>query len=232
MTRDDALGCESAGSEFPQVLLLGAGGHAAVVLEALLALGLTPFGLADKTLSVGALWEGIPVIGRDEDVWSRDPKNILLVNCLGANPHCTARNNLFFQFKSRGFRFFSFRHPSAVVARNVFLAEGSQVMAGSVLQSGVRVGENVVVNTRVSVDHHCELCKGAFISPGAVLCGGVTVGEGAFLGAGCVLLPGIVVGARAIVGAGAVVLRDVACEDRVVGNPAKSLRKNSFVREC
>ena len=61
-------------------------------------------------------------------------------------------------------------------------------MAGAILQSGVTIGENSVVNTRASIDHHCLIESGVFISPGVVLCGGVSVEEGAFIGAGAVIL--------------------------------------------
>jgi UDP-2-acetamido-3-amino-2,3-dideoxy-glucuronate N-acetyltransferase len=52
------------------------------------------------------------------------------------------------------------------------------------------------------------------------------VGRGATLGSGAVIVGGIHIGERAVVGAGAVVTRDVAAGETVVGNPARALRRS------
>jgi len=52
-----------------------------------------------------------------------------------------------------------------------------------------------------------------------------TVKKGATIGTGAVLLGGIVVGENALIGAGAVVTKDVPDNATVVGNPAKILIK-------
>jgi acetyltransferase-like isoleucine patch superfamily enzyme len=50
---------------------------------------------------------------------------------------------------------------------------------------------------------------------------------GATIGSGAVILGGITVGEKAMVGAGAVVTKDVPNNDVVAGNPAKHLAKVS-----
>ncbi len=213
-------GAKRSGPE-RRILLLGAGGHASVLHVMMLALGLPPHGVIDRKLNAGDLWEGLPVLGDDDLLSTLSSEEYVLVNGLGASPNCAPRNALYTRFRREGFSFLPLAHPSAVLAHNVALGAGCQIMAGSVLQSGVEVRENSVINTRASIDHHCRIGPGAFISPGAVLCGGVTVEEGAFIGAGAILLPGMRVGEQAVVGAGAVVLRDVLRDSKVVGNPAR-----------
>ncbi len=204
-----------------QLLLLGAGGHASVLHDMLLALGYPPKGVIDATLEAGATWESLPVLGDDDLLATFSPEEFALVNGLGASPNCIPRNRLYERFRTQGFFFPPLVHPSAVLAHNVVLHPGCQIMAGAILQSGVIIGENSVINTRASIDHHCSVASGVFISPGAVLCGNVSIGEGAFIGAGAVLLPGISVGEGSIVGAGAVVLKNVAKNSKVTGSPAK-----------
>jgi sugar O-acyltransferase (sialic acid O-acetyltransferase NeuD family) len=204
-----------------RVLILGAGGHASVALDALLAVGILPRGVIDPVKHPGETWEGIPVLGDDNFVLSLPREEILLVNGVGVVPGTTLRNDLFRRFRAKGYSFLSLVHPSAVVSPAANLQEGSQVMAGSVLQRNVTVGENVVVNTRAVLEHDCRVEDGSFIGPGAILCGNTRIKEGAFIGAGAVILPGVVVGERAVVGAGAVVIRDVPSFTKVVGNPAR-----------
>jgi UDP-perosamine 4-acetyltransferase len=213
-------GAKRSGPE-RRILLLGAGGHASVLHDMLLALGLPPHGVIDRKLNAGDLWEGLPVLGDDDLLSTLSSEEYVLVNGLGASPDCAPRNALYARFAGEGFSFLSLAHPSAVLAHNVALGDGCQIMAGAVLQSGVEVRENSVVNTRASIDHHCRIRPGAFISPGAVLCGGVAVGNGVFIGAGAILLPGVQVGDQSVIGAGAVVLRDVPKDTIAVGNPAR-----------
>ncbi len=51
------------------------------------------------------------------------------------------------------------------------------------------------------------------------------VGRGATLGSGAVIVGGVRIGERAVVGAGAVVTRDVPPGETVVGNPARTPRR-------
>jgi acetyltransferase EpsM len=48
-------------------------------------------------------------------------------------------------------------------------------VAGAVINPGVKLGENVIVNTCASVDHECVIEDGAHICPGVHLGGKVSV---------------------------------------------------------
>ena len=209
-----------------QVFLLGGGGHGRVVLDALLSSGLSVAGVLDPNLKVGDQVFGVPVMGGDEFLNQVAPKDVLLVNGLGANPCVLSRKRLFEDMKARGFSFDAVQDPSAVVGAECDLGESSQIMAGAVLQNRVRIGNNAVINTRASIDHDCVVGAHVFVSPGTVLCGVVTVAESAFIGAGAVVLPGIQIGANAIVAAGAVVTKSVSSEWIVAGNPAVKIGMN------
>lgn len=204
-----------------RVILLAGGGHGSVVADALRAAGVQVQGVVDPA-SAGVL--GLPWLGDDAWLDGEAPGGIVLANGAGAAPGYGLRRRLYTERRAQGFRFLSVRHPAAVVGSECVLAEGSQLMAGCVLQCRVRLGENSVVNTRASVDHDCEVGVHAFVGPGATLCGDVQVGDGAFIGAGAVLLPGVRVGAGAVVAAGAVVVRDVAAGAWVRGHPAAPMK--------
>lgn len=206
--------------------LLGGGGHGRVVLDALLASGLTVAGVLDADLKVGDHTFGVPVLGGDEFLDDVPTSDVLLVNGLGANPDTRGRTRLFQTMTGRGFAFQAVQHPSAMIGRECDLGEGAQLMVGAVLQNRVRIGVNTVVNTCVSIDHDCVLGAHTFVSPGAALCGDVMLAESAFIGAGAVLLPGIQIGAHAIVGAGAVVTKAIPEGWIVAGNPAIKIGMN------
>jgi sugar O-acyltransferase (sialic acid O-acetyltransferase NeuD family) len=116
------------------------------------------------------------------------------------------------------------KHPSAYIAQNVVLGEGSVVMAGAILNSRVRIGRHVILNTGACIDHECLVGDYVHVAPNATLCGGVEIGEGAYIGAGSVIIQGKKVGKWSTVGAGSVILEDVPDGAVVVGNPARIIR--------
>lgn len=204
------------------LLVLGAGGHARVLIDALLASGRLIAGIVDCDPQLaGTLLLGVPVLGGDEVVDQFLPCEILLVNGIGSVGLPEARTRIFERFTDRGYRFGTVIHPSAVVAADAEIDEGAQLMAGSVVQSGCRIGSNVIVNTRAAVDHDGTIGDHTHLAPGVTLSGGVRVGSGVHIGTGAILIQGITIGDGCLVAAGAVVVNSLAAGSRVRGVPAR-----------
>lgn len=207
------------------VILLGAGGHAKVLLDILLEQNAEILGIAEKD---GAKRQtdlyGIPIIGSDSDVECYSPDEIELVNGIGSIGSTALRKRIYEKYKTRGYRFQQVIHSSAVISRRAALSEGVQVAAGAVINIGTRIGENSIVNTNVSADHDCVIGAHVHIAPGVTLSGGVTVGDGSHIGTGANVVQGVHIGKGVIVGAGALVLRDVDDGVLVCGVPAKEIR--------
>lgn len=117
-------------------------------------------------------------------------------------------------------------HPSAAVSRFAKLGPGCYVGAHANIGPGAVIGEGCIINTGANVDHDCVVGPWAHIAPHATLCGNVNVGEFVLIGAGATLLPGCYVGDGATVGGGAVVLgkQRISGNRTVVGVPAMSKR--------
>lgn len=204
------------------VLVLGGGGHAKVLIDALLSASTVIAGIIDPNpLLAGARVLGVPVLGGDAIVTKFPAGEVLLVNGLGSVGLPLRRKQLFEQFKLQGYRFATVIHPSAIIASDAELNEGVQVMAGAVIQVGCRIGINAIINTKASVDHDCLIGDHAHVAPGATLSGGVAIGNASHIGTAATVIQGIVIGEGSIVGAGAVVLKDVLAGTTVVGVPAK-----------
>ena len=206
------------------LIVLCAGGHARVVIEALLSRGIRPLAVTDSDATlVGKAVGGIPVTGSDDEILKMSAEAIQLANGLGnrasrADSGLSDRRALFGYFSARGYKFPVIWHASAVIASDARLGDGAQVMAGAVIQPATQIGRNALVNTRAVIEHDCVVGDHAHIAPRAVLCGGVSIGESAHIGAGAVVLVGVRIGAGAVVAAGAVISKDVAAGGFAAGD--------------
>lgn len=136
------------------------------------------------------------------------------------NPHGSIRISTHERLTAEGLRPVTCFHPSAIIEDSAEIGEGTQVLAGAYVGVDAVVGRYCVINTRSSIDHECSIGDGVDVSPGATVCGLVTVESEAWICAGSVILPHLKVGRKAIVGAGAVVTKDVASGTTVIGIPA------------
>lgn len=204
------------------VIILGTGGHACVLAEALRLRKVPVIGcVANKEPK--RLPAHLSFLGDDHVVLTYDPDTVVLVNGIGSVGRPDTRRRIFNRFREKGYHFATVVHPSSVIAEDVELAEGAQVMAGVVIQSGCRLGENVIINTGSLVDYDCRIGAHSHVAPGTVLSGGVNIGEGAHVGTGARVIQSIEIGADTVVGAGAIVIRDIADGATVAGTPARPL---------
>jgi len=163
-------------------------------------------------------------LGDDEIVLMYDPDSVVLVNGVGSIARQTTRRMIFERFRQKGYHFEPVRHPASIVAPDVKLSEGTQVMAGAILQPGCMLGVNTIINTGAVLDHDCHIGDHVHIAPGAVLSGTVRIGNETHVGTGAVVNQGISIGAGSIIGAGSVVVRDVPDRVTIAGVPGRIIR--------
>jgi sugar O-acyltransferase (sialic acid O-acetyltransferase NeuD family) len=205
-----------------KVLVLGAGGHARVIVDTLKLINAQILGITEANPQmIGTTILGVEIIGGDEVVDGYSPSEISLVNGIGSIKRPELRMAVFKRFSNKGYTFRSVIHPSAIIAENVKIGSGVQIMAGCVLQTGVIIGDDVIINTKTSVDHDCVISGHSHIAPGCTLSGEVNVGSGVHVGSGTTIIQKVNVGSGALIGAGSVVLSDVSEGKTVFGVPAK-----------
>jgi len=212
-----------------EAIFWGATGQAKVLYECLDLMETKLIAVVDNDPTLTPPFKGIPLlVGQDgfED-WqqSRQPESTLhFLVAIGGNKG-KAREEIKTYLKSFGLRPLIARHPTAFIASDVQIGEGSQILANSSVCVGTILGSSCIVNTSASVDHECRIHNGVHIGPGAHLAGCIEVGCYAFIGVGATVLPRIHIGEGAIIGGGAVVTKDVPPYTVVTGNPARFLRE-------
>jgi sugar O-acyltransferase (sialic acid O-acetyltransferase NeuD family) len=207
-----------------KVLIIGSGGHARVTADILLVMkGLEPLGFvsrADALKRDGP--QGLPILGDDDIVETIEHDRVVVA--IGENG---LRKRVFDRLVGAGEKPVSAIHPTAIIASDVIVGAGCVICAGAIVNTGSRIGDNVILNTGCTVDHDCIVGNHAHIAPGVNLAGNVLVGEGVFVGIGSSVVQGVVLGEWVTVGAGAAVVSDVAANIVAVGVPARAVIKDN-----
>ena len=119
-------------------------------------------------------------------------------------------------------------HPTAIVpydycrlGRGILLAPLAQ------LSPDVTLDDNSIVLGNAFVGHDSHLRRFAHVATNGVVGGAVDVGRGVHVGSNSVIRENVTIGDFALIGSGSVVLHDVSAGNRVAGNPARVIGKNS-----
>jgi sugar O-acyltransferase (sialic acid O-acetyltransferase NeuD family) len=210
------------------VIVIGAGGHAAVVADALLAAGAAVIGFTETDpAQKGRHVCGLPVLGDDTVLAGYAPDEIFLANGIGGVRTEMVRRDVQQRLAGRGWRFVTVCHPTAVISPYSIIAESAQMLAQCVVQVGAEIGEGCIVNTAAVVEHHARIGAWVHVAPRALICGEVMIGGGSHVGAGATVRQGIRIGASTLIGAGAVVVSDFAGCGVLAGVPARRVELKS-----
>jgi UDP-perosamine 4-acetyltransferase len=204
-----------------RIVVVGAGNHAKVVLEALWAMSaFEVVGLTDPDTSARHVL-GAPVLGGDELLPELFAQGVThAVVAVGSN---LRREQIGQNLLSRGFTLPVIVHPAAHISPSAHIGRGTIVMAKAAVGPLATVGELAIINTGAIVEHDNWIGRAAHIGPGAALAGGVRVGCRALVGIGSAVRPQISIGDDSIVGAGSAVVADVPQGATVAGVPARKI---------
>lgn len=200
------------------VVLIGAGGQAKVVVDALIRSG-------RHRAEIIVLDQSEQLIGKTILGITVERYSPLLVAgrafhvCIGNN-HVRKR---FYDELNDGLPL-TVIHPNASLAEQSCIGAGSFVAAQAVVGPDASIGPGCIVNHGAIIDHDVVVNAYCHLAPGTTLGGAVNVGALVLVGAGANVLPGISIGANTKVGAGSVVIKDLAANTTYAGVPARKLR--------
>lgn len=180
-------------------------------------------GFLNDRLEMGEMIGGFPVLGKVDAAPRLNADDCYFVYTLAVVKIARERFQRLRELGIPPEKFATFKHPTAVVGRNVRLGHGVVLMPGVVISPDVTIGDHSQLYANAFVGHDTRMGDCCFIANNASVGGLVTVEEGAHIGSNSSIRERVVLGEWSIVGLGAVVLKDVLAYETVVGNPARSI---------
>ncbi|MDZ4726915.1 MAG: acetyltransferase [Leptospira sp.] len=213
-----------------EIFLIGSGGHAKVVLDAMIAANCKPHGIIDNDPDkLESLLLGVTVIGDDNIFFNRfSPNDAKVVVGIGSVRSTKIRNQVYQLYNQRGYKFLNVIHPYAKISQYCQLQNSIQILANVTVNAGSVIGNNSILNTGSTIDHDCVIGNSVHIAPGVTLSGNVRIGDDTHIGTGAIVIQNISIGKNCLIGAGSVVLNNVPDNSVVVGCPARVIKKNEI----
>ena len=166
-------------------------------------------GFVTPDLEAGTEFCGATVLGDDAIIFDHSTDEIVLANGVGTLPGQHLRWNLATTMREKGYHFITIVHQDAVVATDVVLEEGAQMMAGVLIQPASTVGRDTIINTGTIIDHDCIIANNCHLAPGVICSGGVSIEKNVHIGTGAKVIQGINIGKGSVIAAGSTVYKDV-----------------------
>lgn len=199
------------------IVIIGASGHGKVVADIAKNMGYEKIiFLDDRKTGVVGKYEiaGTSALADDFDA-----------DFFVAIGNASVRKRIMLELQKKGKNLPVLIHPSAVIAEDAKIGEGTVVAAGAVVNPGVVIGKGSIINTCASVDHDCFIGDYNHISVGVHIAGTVTIGDNVWVGAGATVSNNVSICTDALVGAGAVVVKDIVKAGTYIGVPARLMEK-------
>jgi sugar O-acyltransferase, sialic acid O-acetyltransferase NeuD family len=207
----------------PEIVVIGGGGHAKVLVGVLKKSGYHVLGYTD-TGDRGAIL-GVPYLGDDGslgELLSMHDDCLAIVG-VGKTDASAERIGLQKRISALGFGIAVVISPGATVNEEVNLGPGSVVFDGVVVNSGTVAGDACILNTGCILEHDCRLGENVHVAPGAVLSGGVSVGANTMVGTGALIIQNVSIAAGSMIGAGSTDVKDIVSPGTYVGSPARRI---------
>lgn len=199
-----------------EVIIIGAGGHGKVIADIINKSGDKVIGFLDDGCTEKKVLD-YPVLGKTEDCLKYKDKEFFIA--IGNN---AVRKKISEKYSI--LKYYTAIHPSAVIAMDVEIGEGSCVMAGVVINTSSKIGKHCIINSGSVVEHDNRLADFVHLSPGAILCGTVSVGECTHIGGGVTVKNNTNIVGDTVLGVGAAVVKDIDIPGVYGGVPARIIK--------
>ncbi len=130
---------------------------------------------------------GLPVLAFEEIVEKMPPEKADIFVALGYAKVNRIRQEKYEKAKALGYKLPSYISPRASILPEVQIGDNCFIMENNVIQSFVKIGNNVTLWSGNHIGHHSSIADHCFVTSHVVVSGRASIGEGCFLGVNATL---------------------------------------------
>lgn len=178
-------------------------------------------GFFDDSLDKQTIVNGVPVLGRIEDINSYNEKLSIAVGI--GSPK--VKKAIIDKITNPNINYPNVISPSALISNDdVTLGQGNIICAGTNVSCNIDIRNFVSIHLMCTVGHDTMINDYASFMPSVNISGEVVIHEGVYVGTGAKIINQLEIGAYTTVGAGAVVSKSLPEKCTAVGVPAKPIK--------
>ena len=191
-----------------KVVIIGSGSMARLVIDDLqLERNFKIAGLIDDEKENYSL-KGYDVIGKKSDLPIIKKKGGI-EHAIIAIGDCNIREEISYMLDEYGFKLITCIHPSAVVASDVIIDNGSIIGPGAVIGTGAQLGRNVVLETGSILGVGTICGDNVSIESGVNVGGGVVIGRNVLVKTGATIAGSLKIGKHNKIDIGEIIKSDL-----------------------
>jgi len=215
-----------------KVVIIGGKGSALVVAEQIYDAQLKSnsvefLGFAFDDESYGSEINGFPILCKTYEAKQRFERyeDVKFIFQLYRPDLMKERIALLNSFEISHEKFYTFIHPSAVIARSARVGIGCSIMANVVVNPNSIVGDHCTIHSNSLVGHDTKMGSYNFIAAHNVIGSSSKIGDANFFGLNSTFNNYIEIGDYNFIGMGSNVIKGFGSHQKVYGNPAKGFDK-------
>lgn len=193
-----------------KLILIGGGGHCKSCIDVIEQEGKYQIaGIVDKREKLHERILGYEIVATDDDLPAliKEYRNFLIT--IGQIGVSNKRIMLFDHLMHLGAVFPVIISPLAYVSVHSSIREGTIILHHALINAGVRIGKNCIINTKALIEHDAKIEDHCHISTGVIINGGVEVGSKCFIGSNSTINQCLKIGENAVIDSGIRIREDI-----------------------
>jgi sugar O-acyltransferase (sialic acid O-acetyltransferase NeuD family) len=211
-----------------QVVIIGSAAQGRIAKDNLMSNGdkYRVMGYLDSIKNIGEYVDGIPVIGRQNELQLLMEKYSSFAGIVAIGDNFL-REKVVKQVLEQipDFEFINAIHNSVVISKSAKIGSGNVLMPGVIVNSEAEIHDHCMICTNSSLEHNCIMENFSSISAGVTTGGYVHINQYSAVALGVTIFDRVSIGSNVVIGSGSLVTKDIENDVLAYGVPAKVVRK-------
>ncbi len=214
--------------QYNKIFIFGIGGHSRVLLSELLLIDncnsiifIGPDDNKDSLIKINNIdYNVINSLSELELLYDDESCGIVGIGSIEKRISIVDKVNKIFP----SFNWMTLISKNSIISDDVVIKEGTAVIAGSIINTGTKIGKHCIINTKASIDHDNIICDFINIAPTVVTGGDVKIGNNSDIGIGSTITNNINIDHDVIIGGHSFVNKNCISNSLYFGTPAKKIK--------